>query len=217
MRAGWAVLCDFDGTAVTRDIGDEVAVAFAGFAHWRAEEDRYASGELRFSQLISNMFAPVTASREELQAFARQTAELRPGFERFLEACRDAGAPFVLCSAGLDVYIEAVLERLPRALRRYVELRCNWAEPSPDGLRVHFQQQKGGCGRCGFCKGAAVDELRGRGLRVAVIGDGTADLCAARRADAVFARGRLVEYCRGEGIAFMPFVTFNDVIDRFPV
>ena len=28
--AGWAVVCDFDGTATTEDIGDQVSLHFAG-------------------------------------------------------------------------------------------------------------------------------------------------------------------------------------------
>jgi 2-hydroxy-3-keto-5-methylthiopentenyl-1-phosphate phosphatase len=207
----WAVVCDFDGTAVTEDIGDRVAIRFAGRGVWQAAEDRFRAGELTFSQLIEAIFAPITASRDEIAAFARATAVLRPGLERFVASCRELRRPFLVASAGLDVYIEAVLERLAPDVRAHVELRSNRATCSSSGMSIAFHGDGGGCGRCGFCKGTVVDELHARGYRVAVCGDGTADRCAALRADLVFARRRLVDYCRLDGIAFLPFETFDDV------
>jgi 2-hydroxy-3-keto-5-methylthiopentenyl-1-phosphate phosphatase len=207
----WAIVCDFDGTAVTEDIGDRVAIRFAGYQNWRAAEDRFKAGELTFAELIEAIFAPIAASREEIAAFAREAAVLRPGLERFVATCRDAGRPFVLCSAGLDVYIEAVLERLSPSVRAHVEVRANRATCSPVGLSIEFHGGGGGCGRCGFCKGTVVDELHARGYRVAMCGDGTADRCAADRADLVFARGSLARYCEAEGIPHTPFDAFDEV------
>lgn len=210
----WAVVCDFDGTATTEDVGDQVAIRFAGYDWWHDAEDRYRAGEFPFSTLLERIFAPIRASREEIAAFARERAVLRPGFERLVADCRERERPFVVCSAGLDVYIEAVLERLAPALRAHVDLRSNRARCSPDGLRVAFHGDGGGCGSCGFCKGTVVDELRARGFRVAVCGDGTADRCAAQRADLVFARGRLPRYCDQMGVAWRPFDTFHEVADH---
>ncbi len=216
MNDRWAVVCDFDGTATTEDVGDRVAIEFGGYGQWRAAEDRYKAGEIPFRELIADIFRPVTATREEIAAFARRIAVLRPGLERFVAACRDAGRPFLFVSAGLDVYIESVLERLPPDVRGHVQLRCNRALCSPSGLSVAFHAAEGGCPRCGFCKGAVVEELRGRGYRVVLCGDGTADRCAAERADLVFARGRLPRYCDELGIRYSRFETFDDVMERFP-
>jgi 2-hydroxy-3-keto-5-methylthiopentenyl-1-phosphate phosphatase len=214
--APWAVVCDFDGTATTEDIGDRVAIHFAGYEAWRRAEDRFKAGELSFAELIEAIFARVTASRDEIARFAREIAVLRPGLERFVAACRDARRPFLLVSAGLDVYIEAVLERLAPEVRAHVELRTNRATPSPAGLTVAFHGAGGGCGRCGFCKGTVVDELHARGHGVVVCGDGIADRCSAVRADLVFARGRLVGYCEEEGIRHTRFETFDEVLAAMP-
>jgi 2-hydroxy-3-keto-5-methylthiopentenyl-1-phosphate phosphatase len=209
--ARWAVVCDFDGTAVTEDLGDQVSIHFAGHDVWRAAEDRYRAGEITFGQLIRDIFAPITASADEIAAWARERAVLRPGFEAFVRRCREAGVPFLLVSAGLDIYIHAVLERLPPALHAHVEVRSNRARCSPSGMAVDFHPTGGGCGRCGFCKGTVVEELRTRGHRVAVLGDGTADRCAAERADLVFARGRLPRHCEEMGVAYRRFETFDEV------
>jgi 2-hydroxy-3-keto-5-methylthiopentenyl-1-phosphate phosphatase len=216
MRAPWAIVCDFDGTALVDDLGDRVALRFAGAENYRRAEDGYRAGAYPFSVLLARIFAPITAGRDEIAAFARAHAVLRPGFERFLEACRAGGRPFLVVSAGLDAYIEPVLQDLPAPLRGHVELRANRARIGPLGTEVSFHGED--CGFCGFCKGNVVRELQGAGHRVLLCGDGTGDRCAAHAADAVFARkgSSLVRYCAQNDIRHEVFETFDEVMARFP-
>ncbi len=216
MRAPWAIVCDFDGTATTEDIGDLVSQRYAGYATWRQAEDEYKEGRFGFGELLVRIFAPITASAEQIGAFARERAVLRPGLEELIGACRDAGRPFLVASAGLDVYIEPVLDRLPAVLRQHVQLRANRATCSPAGLRIAFHPSPDGCGRCGFCKGSVVRELKAQGHKVVVVGDGSADRCAADAADFVFATRRLLGHCRERGLPHRPFESFHDVLAHFP-
>lgn len=218
MRDGWAVVCDFDGTALTEDMGDAVSRHFAGPGAWQEAEDAYRAGALPFSELLRRIFAPITADRQAIAAFAREHAVLRSGFEPFLAACAAAGRPFVLCSAGLDVYIEPVLERLPSPLRAHLALRSNRAHCSPAGMAIEFHRPAhgDGCGRCGFCKGSVVRELQAEGHRVVVCGDGTADRCAADAADFTFATRSLVRHCRERGLPHRTFSDFHEVMAHFP-
>jgi 2-hydroxy-3-keto-5-methylthiopentenyl-1-phosphate phosphatase len=216
MRPPWAIVCDFDGTALTEDLGDLVAYRFAGEDHYRAKAAEYHAGVYPFSVLLAKIFAPITATRDEIADFARATAVLRPGFEAFLAACREGGRPFLLVSAGLDAYIEPVLERLPPSLRAHVQVRSNRATLSRAGLDVVFHGED--CGFCGFCKGNVVRELQAAGNRVVLCGDGTGDRHAADAADFVFVRegSSLVRYCEERRIPHETFGTFHDVMARFP-
>ncbi len=216
MRAPWAIVCDFDGTALTEDLGDHVAFRFAGEDHYRAAEDAYRAGDHSFGELLSRIFAPMTAARDEIAAFARARAVWRPGFERFVEACRAGGRPFLIVSAGLDAYIEPVVAGLPPHLRGHVEVRANRALISPAGTEIAFHGED--CGFCGFCKGNVVRELQAAGHKVLLCGDGTGDRHAADAADAVFARrgSSLARYCAERAIRHEVFETFDDVIERFP-
>jgi 2-hydroxy-3-keto-5-methylthiopentenyl-1-phosphate phosphatase len=119
-------------------------------------------------------------------------------------------------SAGLDAYIEPVLERLAPPLRAHVELRANRARIGPDGLEVAFDGTD--CGFCGFCKGNVVRDLQAAGHKVLLCGDGTGDRHAADVADAVFARrgSSLARYCEARAIRHEPFDTFDEVMERFP-
>lgn len=216
MRHPWAILCDFDGTAQALDLGDQVALHFAGADAYREAEDRYHAGEFGFGPLIQKVFAPIRASREEIGAFAVGRAEWRPGFEAFLSACARAGRPFLIVSAGLDAYIDPVVAGLPAPLRQHLEVRANRADCSPDGLAVAFHGPD--CGFCGACKGHVVRELQRAGHKVVVLGDGTGDRCAADAADFVFARAgsSLVTWCRERAVPHVVFTTFHEVIERFP-
>jgi 2-hydroxy-3-keto-5-methylthiopentenyl-1-phosphate phosphatase len=216
MRAPWAIVCDFDGTALTEDLGDQIARRYAGVEAWTRAEDRFRAGLVTFGGLLEEIFAAVRAERHELEAFARARAVWRPGFERFLAASREGGVPFLLVSSGLDVYIEPVLERLPPLLRGHLELRANRAVVSPDGVRLGFFGED--CGFCGACKGHVVRELQARGHKVAVLGDGSGDRHAADAADHVFARAgsSLARACARDGLRHDVFATFDEVLARFP-
>jgi 2-hydroxy-3-keto-5-methylthiopentenyl-1-phosphate phosphatase len=216
MRAPWAIVCDFDGTALTEDLGDHVALRFAGEENYRRAEDAYRAGAYPFKDLLARIFAPITASPAEIAEFARARAELRPGFEAFLAACHAEARPFLIVSSGLDAYIEPVLERLPAALRAHLQVRANRATIGPAGLAVTFHGSD--CGFCGFCKGNVVRELQAAGHQVAVCGDGTGDRCAADAADAVFARrgSSLARYCAARPVRHELFDTFDDVMRLFP-
>ena len=216
MDRPWAIVCDFDGTAQALDLGDAVALRFAGAAAYAEAEERFRAGQSSFGVLLRAVFAPITASGEEIAAFAVARAAWRPGFEAFLAACARAGHRFLIVSAGLDAYIEPVLARLPAALRRHVELRANRAECSPAGLAITFHGPD--CGFCGACKGAVVRELQRAGYRVLVLGDGAGDRCAAEAGDLVFVRAgsSLVRWCRERGVAHQEFSTFHEVAARFP-
>lgn len=216
MRIPWAIVCDFDGTALTADLGDQVATVLGDPAMFEASEARYRAGELSFGALLRDIFSPVRATRDEIAAFARARATFRPGFEAFVDRCRAGGAPFLVVSSGLDVYIEAVVSQLPPPLRAHVEVRSNRAIPSPAGLTLEFHGSD--CGFCGFCKGDVVRELQARGHKVVALGDGSGDRHAAEAADHVFARAgsSLARWCAERGLPHDTFTTFHEVIERFP-
>jgi 2-hydroxy-3-keto-5-methylthiopentenyl-1-phosphate phosphatase len=210
-----AVVCDFDGTATLLDVGDEISKHFGGEELWEAESARFRRGELDTRGIIEAIYARVFAPEDELRAFAAKTARLRPGFRELIEACAARGAPFLLASGGLRQYIEAVVEaHLPAALRPSIRLVANEGVFAPDGLKVRFPGDAAsralGCSSCGSCKRVAVAEARKLGAtRVLGIGDGFADRCLARSADALYARegSYLHRWCVENAVPHTPFTT----------
>jgi 2-hydroxy-3-keto-5-methylthiopentenyl-1-phosphate phosphatase len=217
VKAGpWAVVCDFDGTATVEDTADALSIEYIGYERWKKANDAFQMGEIAFEALLREIFEPIGASAEEVRAFAHAHVRFRPGFERLLATCRREKIPFVLASGGLDIYIRPALEKLSPALTEGIEIRANHAEYVPGGLALTFpyRHAEGACGTCGSCKGALVKELQAKGHRVISVGDGNADRCMAGVADVLFARGRLLEWCRGSGFACTPFETLHEVAAR---
>jgi len=212
----WAVVCDFDGTATVDDTADALSIEYIGYDRWKKVNDAFHGGEITFQGLLREIFEPIGASPGDVRAFAQAHVRFRPGFEQLLASCRRGGVPFILASGGLDIYIRPALEKLPRTLTDGLDIRANHAEYVPGGLALTFpyQHAKGACGTCGSCKGAVVKELQARGHQVISVGDGNADRCMAGVADVLFARGRLLEWCRDAGIACTPFETLHPVAAR---
>jgi 2-hydroxy-3-keto-5-methylthiopentenyl-1-phosphate phosphatase len=211
----WAAVVDFDATLVEVDIGDTLSRRFRGVAEWTAADDDHAAGRCTFAQLIERQFGGMQVDRAHLEASARELGRVRAGFAAFATRLLDAGRPVVIASAGLDAYIRPVLDALPGGLGARLELVANAAGWHQGSTTVRFVGPPG-CGRCGTCKGAVVEAVRARGHRVAYVGDGISDRCAARTADLVFARSRLIDICAEEGVACVPFTTFDDVAAAWP-
>jgi len=212
-------VCDFDGTATLVDIGDEISKHFGGVEHWEAESARFRRGELDTRGIIEAIYTNVLASEEEVRAFAAANARLRPGFAELVAACRDRSAPFFLASGGLRQYIEAVLAaNLPSELRAHVRIVANEGLFGPGGLKVSFPSEDAarelGCTACGSCKRVSVAEAREAGARHVIgAGDGFADRCLAKSADAIWARegSYLHRWCVDHRVAHTPFTTLEGV------
>ena len=215
IEAPWAIVCDFDGTAIDGDIADALALRYLGAEQFHAVNARFERGDISFRELLHELFEPIAATDEEIRAFSQSYARFRPGLLRLMEVAHANNVPFMLASGGLDIYIRPVLELLPPEIVSRVELRANSAYTRPGGLTIGFPYADApeSCGTCGSCKGAIVRELQRDGYRVIAIGDGHADRCMAQVADQLFARDRLRAWCDRSLIDYTPFETLDVVAD----
>jgi len=201
-----AWLCDFDGTIAPVDIGAALIARFAPEAGPRRREllDRWKRDEIGSRELTREECRDVRVEPETALEFVRGFA-IDPGFAGFVATARARGDEVIVVSDGFDFYIR---EHLTRAGLEGLATFANRADFRGGGLEPAFPHT-GGCGRCGNCKGTHARAWRERGYRIAVVGDGFSDRCAAREADAVFARGSLLEWCRTEGRAATTFTGFH--------
>ncbi|MDI6871522.1 MAG: MtnX-like HAD-IB family phosphatase [Bacillota bacterium] len=206
-RERWACLLDWDGTVTIQDAQVLLLDAF-GRPDWAAVEDEVYAGGLGSRAAYPLIYEGFRLPAEEVAAFVRKRVRLDPTFPAFARFCLDHGVPLQVVSDGQRFYIEllladAGLDRLPVA--------ANNASYTASGVRLAFVEPPGGCGLCGNCKREWVDAFHRQGYRVLYAGDGRTDRCAARRADAVFARGYLLGFCRAEGIACTPLKGFTEM------
>ncbi len=211
-RTPWGAtgfVCDFDGTITMEDVAVALLQAYAPHT-WQPPVQAFVAGGITVEELLQQQFACVRASERELTDYAVAHAVIRPGFPEFVAGCQRRGFPLTIASAGLAFYLHAILQRAGIAVP---EIDCGRAEFTPNGIRVtygHLTHEDGE--RTLDLKERAVERLRRAGYRVVYIGDGLADLSAARRADLVFACGRLAEACDEHSIAYQPFTDFYAII-----
>ena len=149
----------------------------------------------------------IEAPRAELIRRLLEVAEPMPGLRAFFTELQARGGESAIVSAGIREAIEAFWEReqLPPMELFASEL----VGEGPDGgppYHLEFSDALGDCPRCGprSCKAAILRRLRRPGDVVLVFGDGPSDVCPAREADLVFARGHLAERCAAGGTRVAP-------------
>lgn len=199
------IVVDFDGTISVEEVSVALLKQFAE-DDWLEPYHLHVAGKITLAELMTRQFAMIRRPREEVVRFVQETTRIRPGFEVFVRFCGAHGVPVNICSAGMDVYVEAALAMLdipPIPLGVVGKARF-----TPDGIQVQFPA---GCNGLDF-KATFVCNKKSLGYQVVYVGDGISDFGGAKVADFVFARDSLLKVCREAGIRHEPFEDFLDVL-----
>ena len=207
------VVCDFDDSAAECNVAQLLLAEFAGPAA-TAVQRAYRDGKLAFRDYQEKMFNTVAAPVEDLMAYAREHVTLRPGLHDAITATRERGGAFVIASAGMDFYVKPVLAA--NGLGDVPVLSVTGAPATAGGATMTFRYDyPAGQERCrdwAVCKCDPIEKARSRDEHVIFIGDGLrSDACAAEKADTVFARSRLLEHCKDNGIEAIEFDDFHPI------
>jgi 2,3-diketo-5-methylthio-1-phosphopentane phosphatase len=176
---------------------------------WREAGARFRAGELTLKDYQEIAFRKIRVGRETMQSYVKQNANLRPHFGEMVSYCQERGIPVAVVSAGLDFYIEALLEQegFPN-----VPVYAVSTAFSDAGISFNYHHARAGKEHLGNSKGLVVERYRNQGYHVFYIGDGRSDFEAAERADVVFAHRVLAQECRRQSIPYLPFAHFGDVL-----
>jgi 2-hydroxy-3-keto-5-methylthiopentenyl-1-phosphate phosphatase len=218
-----AIVCDFDGTLTTRDIGAGLARRFADPKLREPLSQKLSRQEISLHELQSRVWPGVKITPVELNEFLISQVELRRGVVEFLEFCKKQRLPFYLVSGGFDFYILPTLKL--QQLHPYISESntcANQGALSKNGLRVQFPHRHPSCNYCSNCKGHFIRELRKQPefstTKIIGIGDGISDRCMAREVDQLFACRDLQRFCDKNNLAYTAFEDFHTIqqtIGRF--
>lgn len=209
-------LLDYDGTMTTHECNEVALQPFVGDPWWKLEEEA-CSDRMSHADVFDRQVALIRAPRPEVVRRLLEAPEPMPGLREFITRLLERGGEAAIVSAGIREAIEAFWERLDLPPVRLFASELVGEGPD-DGPPYHleFSDALGDCPRCGpdCCKAAILHRLRRPGDVVLVFGDGPSDLCPAREADLVFARGHLAERCGQEGLDWRPLTDFGLVLDE---
>jgi 2,3-diketo-5-methylthio-1-phosphopentane phosphatase len=205
------VFCDFDGTASSEDVGNQLFRTFAGDKAVEIVE-RYLRDKINARQCLQEECAAVESlTPQEFEQFTEQFS-LDQHFKEFVEFCESRQIPLVILSDGLDFYVERILRR--QGFDR-IPFFANHVDFVQNGSRTtlvpSFPYADSECDLCANCKRNHLLTLSADDDVIVYIGDGISDRCPVRFADIVFAKRRLIKYCQQQNISYHEFHHFGDV------
>ncbi len=208
------IVCDFDNTAAGQNAAHAVLDRFHS-AEIDALRAGFDSGELSFREYQELVFRATGAGVEELSDTAVEAVTLRPGFVDAVMAAREAGARFIVASAGLHIYIRPVLTMNGLGEVPVVAVSVTADAATGRIIQYDYPEAESWCQReWAVCKCRPMREALATGEEVVFVGDGLrSDSCAAGIATTVFARSRLLDYCRQNGIPALPYEDFLPVAE----
>jgi 2-hydroxy-3-keto-5-methylthiopentenyl-1-phosphate phosphatase len=195
-----SILVDFDGTACLHDVAEHLLMRY-GDPSWRSYDQAWARGEIGAREGIRAQAAMLDAPTEELVRYALDHCPIDPTFAPFLRWATEARMPVTLVSDGFGFYIAPLLAAA--GIVGVPVITNTWRAGE-----MSFDNGHGECVGCGTCKMRAVLEASGP---VAFVGEGDSDRFGALYADVVFAKDALVDWCRRDGVPFVPWTDFDDV------
>lgn len=207
------ILLDFDGTITQKDILDELVARYSIDQSWIDLERQWQSGRIGSRECLSKEFALLRITAAELAEFL-ETIELDPGIERLMQLLSHLQIPTTIVSDGIESFIEQFLQRIdPLALPENLTIRANAIHHHGDRLEIVNPHASPACeSAAAHCKCRSAVLMHTPGRQSIYIGDGLSDLCPARRAHFVFAKGRLAEALAYEEIPYIPFRALDDVV-----
>lgn len=205
------IFCDFDGTITVKDNIMAIMRKFAP-PEWEPLAQQILGQEISIREGVGQLFALLPSTLEQdITDFALEQAEIRPGFERFLEHVKRERLLLNVVSGGIDFFLDPILA--PFQLED-VKIYRNESDFSGERIKILWPYPcDAECNvDCGLCKTSIIRSYPSEQYFKIVIGDSITDLAGAKIADIVFARGLLLEKCKELGLRYYAYETFDDIL-----
>lgn len=199
------IYCDFDGTITKHDTVNTFFERFAS-PDWLEFENLWIQGKItsrenavRQVRLLRNI------SLDDLEDYI-DSIELNEFFLEFLEYIKAKNIKLTILSDGFDLFIQKTLEKYRIS---DIEFYANHLIYEDNNFNIEFPNYNSECIiGAGMCKCSKVKQNH-----FCYIGDGTSDLCVAKKADILFATKKLHQFCEEKSIKHYPFQNFRDIMN----
>jgi 2-hydroxy-3-keto-5-methylthiopentenyl-1-phosphate phosphatase len=207
------IFCDFDGTIT---VSDNIVAIMKHFnpPGWEEIVEQLMAKKLSIRQAVGAMFTLLpTSLQDEIVRYSINNAEIRDGFGDFVDYCKINGITLLVTSGGIDFFIYPLLAPFPIPKEHIYSNASSFAGDNIEILWPHPCDEH--CDvDCGMCKTAIIRSYDSERYHRILIGDSITDFAGAKLVDTIFARSHLIELCDEMGLAYTPFETFFDIIDR---
>ena len=202
------ILSDFDGTITTKD-GLYSFIEKYAQGDWEKIEQDWVEGKISSKECLIEEFKLVPNISEELIAQFTATLTIDETFVDFYNKILEKGIDFYIVSDGIDYFIERILKKYGL---KDINTITNHGEFRGEFFELSFPNDNPNCiNNAGTCKCKVLKDLKEKYDKIIYIGDGASDFCIADKADILYAKTRLLNYCRDKGIDCIPYNTFEDI------
>jgi len=204
----YLIICDFDGTISTADVGYELIKRFSGDG-WEEIDRAYCAGMMGSKDAYTQIAALMKASQDEMGAYVLRYGGIDPYFKDFYTFCKTHGFDLVIVSDGFDFYIDAILKKHNVCNIAYFSNVVSFHDDRR--VTIEFPLRNEECDKCGNCKRSILRQYRLTYDEIIYIGNGYSDICPAQEADVVFAKEILYDRCMEEGGNCVYYTDFSDI------
>lgn len=205
------VVCDFDGTISKIDSINDFLMQFAD-KKWLEVEEDWIVGRVSTCDAMRLQFGMIKDLTEEKFNAFFEKAEIDETFIDFYQFAKENEIDVIILSDGFEYFVK-------RILAKYglddIKVISNHFEYNNGNFIMEFPNKISDCVRhAGTCKCHFIKNLKKIYNTVYYVGDGASDFCPADKADFLFAKKRLLEYCREKNIPCLEYNNFNEVINN---
>jgi len=203
------ILCDFDGTISTQDMGYALVNRFSQ-GDWEAIDRDFCEGKIGSKDAYSQIAKILKGDEQEILNFVNEHSNIDPYFTSFHQYCRGIDIDVKIVSDGLDSYIKKVL-KIHHLSEIPFYANCTHFLGG-NRVNISFPYANEECGLCGTCKRKLIQVHRKEYDSILFVGNGLSDRCAAQEADFAFAKDSLYTYCIDQDITCHYFQDFHDIL-----
>ena len=205
---GVLILCDFDGTASTVDVGHQLLKKFSE-DRWETIDRQYCAGAIGSMEAYTKIASVISASEREFLEYLGSLIQLDRGFAGFYRFCVERGIDLKIVSDGLDFYIQHILAHYQLDEIPFFSNRLIFRNGR--GIEIEFPAHNPECNKCGTCKKSILERHRKCYQTIIYIGDGVSDICPSRYADLVFGKNILYGHHLKKGLPCIHYQDFREI------
>ncbi len=202
------VVSDFDGTITLKD-GLYTFIQEYAKGDWEKIERDWAEGRISSKECLTEEFKLVPDLSEELISSFVRTINIDEHFKTFCDKLTESNIDFCVVSDGIDYFINRILKH--HGIYD-IKIISNHGEFRGEFFEIKYPNDSEKCtNNAGTCKCKVLSDFKQEYKKVIYIGDGVSDYCVADKADVLYAKSRLLDYCKNKDIKCIPFDSFADI------
>ena len=202
------ILCDFDGTIAKKDAIYNFFKTYCSDG-WQEAENLWLDNKISSKECLRREFDLVPNLSQKLIDDYLETIEIDETFREFYNFCTENDIKVCIVSDGINYFIEKILEN--HGIKG-IKVFSNHAEFVNGEYVFSYPNESPKCvNNLGTCKCEVLSNMKKFYEKVVYVGDGVSDYCVADKADTLYAKTSLIDYCEQNGINYISYNTFADI------